>query len=71
MTLTVEVAPETEAALQEEAARRGVAASQIAGELLDDLLQDKADSEDARRILATSDPAQRRTLDELRQALGK
>ncbi len=56
MTLTIEVAPETETQLKEEAARRGLPVAQVAGEMLDDLLQDKEDAEEARRILAETRP---------------
>ena len=69
MTLLIEVAPETEAELQAEATRRGLSVSQVAGEMLDDMLQDKEDAEDARRILAETEPEEWRTLDELRAAL--
>ena len=69
MALLVEVAPETEAQLHEEAARRGLPVSQVAGEMLDDMLQDKEDAQEARRILAETKPEEWRTLDELRAAL--
>lgn len=69
MTLTIEVAPETEAQLQEEAARLGVPVEQLVSEMIDDLLQDKEDAEDARRILAETKPEEWRSLDELRAAI--
>ncbi len=75
MTLQIEVAPEIESALHTEAARRGVTAQALAGaalgEWLQEAVEDLADAEDARRILAASDPSQRRTLDDLRRALGR
>lgn len=52
MTLTVEVAPEIKAWLEQEAARRGVPLYQLASEMLEDALQDLQDVEEARRILA-------------------
>ena len=51
-----------ELAVREKAARDGVSLEQI---------EDREDMEDARKILMNSDPAQRRTLDELRQAVRK
>ncbi len=53
MTLTIEV--EREGRLREEARRRGVQAEQLAGEMLDDLLQDLEDGEEARHRLASGD----------------
>jgi hypothetical protein len=70
MTLTIEVAPDRQAVLQEEAARRGLSAEQLAGEMLDDslqdLLQDAEDIEEARYRLANPDPRPNRTLADLR-----
>lgn len=59
MTLTIEV--ERESRLREEARRRGVPAEQLAGAMLDELLQDleqdAADVEEARRRVAEDGPA--------------
>jgi len=52
MTLTIEVAPETQAWLEAEAARLGLSLGQLAGDMLDDALQDIEDVEEARRVLA-------------------
>ena len=75
MSLQIEVAPEIESALHSEAARRGMTAQALAGaalgEWLQDAAEDFADAEEARQRLATSDPTQRRSLDDLRRALGK
>jgi hypothetical protein len=74
MTLTtdpIEVAPETEAQLQAEAARRGLPLARIIGELLDDLIQDREDAQDAQCILAGGDLSDCYTLDDLRKAWGK
>ncbi len=73
MTLTIELSPEKEQALQAAAASQGVALPQLVDTLLEEALrdfeQDKADGEEAMQILANSDPKERRTLDELRQAI--
>lgn len=74
MTLTLDVRPETEAALSREAQARGLslpalldyAADLLAREAEEEAAQDKADAEEAAHILATSDPSQRRTLADLR-----
>ncbi len=50
------MAPETEAQLQEAAARRGLPVAQFVGELVGDFLQDAEDVEEARRILAETRP---------------
>jgi hypothetical protein len=67
----IEVAPETKALLQEEAARRELSLAQVIGEMLDDLAQDKEDAEEAQRILAGGDLSDCKTLDDLRKAWGK
>ena len=78
MTLTIEVAPETENWLQREASRRAVTVEQIAGEMLEEmkaaLLESEAqqnheDVADARRILSESKPEEWRTLSDLRNEL--
>jgi len=71
MTITIEVAPETEARLQQEASRRGVPIEHVAGEMLDDLLQDIEDAHEAQAILAGGDLSDCYTLNDLRRALGK
>ena len=71
MTFVIEVTPELERAFADEAARRGVAAPELANEVLTDWLEDQQDAEDARRILKNTDPNKWRTLDDLRQALRK
>lgn len=80
MTLTIEVAPETQSWLQSEASRRGTSAERIASEMLDELKatllenqaqEDREDIADARRILAESKPNEWRTLDDLRHELRK
>lgn len=75
MTLTIELSPEREQALREAAARKGVPVAELASALfhgaLQDLEQDRIDGEEAMRILANSNPEERRTLDDLRQAFGK
>jgi hypothetical protein len=59
MTLTIEVARESR--LREEAQRRGVPAEALAGAMLDELLQDleqdATDVEEARRRVASGEPA--------------
>ena len=52
----IEVAPETAAQLQEEAARRELPLGQVIGELLDALVQDRGDTEEAARILTDGGP---------------
>ncbi len=55
MDLTIEV--ERESWLREEARRCGVQAEQLAGEMLDDLLQDLEDGEEARRRIDSGEIA--------------
>lgn len=78
MTLTIEIAPETQSWLQSEASRRFVTVEQIAGEMLeemkaallaDEAQQDREDLADARRIVAETTPDEWRTLDELRHEI--
>ena len=69
MTLTIELTPEAESALQTAAAQKGVSAPQFAVDLLMTALEDWEDGIEATQILAQSDPEKRRTLDELRQAI--
>ena len=73
MTLSLDVAPELDMALRNEAEQRGQSATACALELLAEALReadmDRRDLADAERIMAHSDPAKRRTLDELRAAV--
>ena len=71
MTLIIEVAPERQTLLDEEAARRGVSPAELAGALLDEMLEDLEDVAEARRRLAQTKPEEYRTLDDLRKALGR
>ena len=80
MIITLELSPDVERALETEAAHYGMSASQLAQQLIAETLstrerieaqQDLEDVEEARRVLAESDPSQRRTLNDLRRALGR
>ncbi len=52
MTLQIEVAPETEAWLQAQAAATGQAPEAMAARLFSELIEDLQDAEEARRALA-------------------
>ncbi len=69
MTLTLEIAPEEEAALNEVAAQHGQSANDYAKQLFAAALEDAMDVAEADRIMANSDPSKRRTLTELRAAV--
>ena len=77
MTLTMELAPEIERALQHEANRAGMPLEEIAAVVLErglaeweaETAQDAIDVAEIQRRLVSSDPAQRRTLQELRAAI--
>lgn len=74
MSLTLEIAPEVEAALNEVAAQHGQSANDYAAQLLADALladalEDALDVAEADRIMANSDPTKRRSLAELRTAV--
>jgi uncharacterized protein (DUF1778 family) len=69
MTLTLEIAPEIEAALSQAAQASGQSLSDYAAELLAQAAEDAQDIADADRIMAESDPSTWRTLDELRTAI--
>jgi hypothetical protein len=56
MTLTLDLTPEAEAALEAEAARTGQSAQDFAAQLFAEALEDAIDLADARRILAESKP---------------
>lgn len=74
MTLTIELKPEVEALLRQVAQERGVDLEAVIAQRLnfseEDLeeLEDELDVAEARRRLETSDPAERKTLDDLRRA---
>lgn len=73
MTLTLELAPEVEAALQTEAQASGRTVADCAADLLAEALHeaelDRHDVEEAERRLASTKPEEWRTLDELRTAI--
>ncbi len=56
MTLTLDLTPEAEAALEVEAARTGQSAEAYAAQIVAEALDDAIDTADARRILAESKP---------------
>ncbi len=56
MTLTVEVAPDQEAWLREQAASTGQPLESLAAELFAELIEDLQDVEEARRSLAEEGP---------------
>ncbi len=76
--MTLEIAPELEARLEEKASARGLTKEEFAVHALRRLtlteeeleeLEDEEDAAEADHILATTDPSQWRTLDELRAAI--
>lgn len=69
MTLTLEIAPEIEAALQTEAQRNGQSVNDYAAQVLSEALEDAQDVAEAERRMGQSDPSKRRSLDELRSAV--
>lgn len=76
MTLTIELSPETEQQLTATASAHGQALQEyisalIARELAREAEEDAQDVATARRIMAASKPEERKTLDDLRRALGK
>lgn len=75
MTLTLELGPDLERVLEAEALRAGVPVPQFARQMLAEALseqqQDLEDVGEAQRVLASSDPSQRRSLDDLRKVLGR
>lgn len=71
MTLTLEITPEEEKALTQAAQQAGATLPDYARALLREALEDAADVAEAERILANSDPTQRRTLAELRSAVAE
>lgn len=77
MTHATELAPLTENLLRAVAKERGISFEEVVAlypnpteEQLEEL-EDEVDAAAAERILANSDPSQRKTLDDLRQALGR
>ena len=56
MTLTIDVSPERQSVLDQEAARRGVSPEQFAGDLLAAALEDLEDVTEAWRRLAEDGP---------------
>jgi len=71
MTLTLEIAPGVEKALETEAQRHGQSVNDYATALIFEALEDAADIADAEHIIANSDPSKRHTLDELRDAIAE
>jgi len=69
MTLTFELTPEAEAALREMAQEKGLTPEAYCLELLGSELEDLCDIVELRRADAENDPAERRSLDELREAI--
>ncbi len=74
MTLTIELKPEIENLLRQVARERGVALEDVVAQRLnfseEDLeeLEGELDVAEAKRRLATNDPAERKTLDDLCRA---
>ena len=73
MTLTLEITPETQRLLEVGANAAGRSVANYTAELLaqvaEEAAEDAIDVADAERIMANSDPANRRTLAELRTAI--
>lgn len=67
--MSIQIAPELETELQNAAAREGVSLDEIAARALAEWLEDARDIALAEERLATTDPSQWRTLDELRAAV--
>lgn len=59
MTFTVELTPEIEAALQQQAAQRGQSAHDYVAALLAEAIEDALDVAEADRIMAASNPQER------------
>lgn len=74
MTLTIELPPEVEKLLRLVARQRGVALEDVVAQRLHfsseelEVLEDELDNTEAERRMASSDPSQRKTLDDLRKA---
>jgi uncharacterized protein (DUF1778 family) len=73
MTYRIDLSPERQQLIEAAAQAQGVAvevfiadAAELAAQ---EAREDAEDTEEARRILATSDPSQRRSLKDLRQAV--
>jgi hypothetical protein len=72
--ITLEIPSETERVLRLVAQQRGVALEEIVAERLNlspqelEELEDEMDNAEAERRMANSDPAERKTLDDLRKA---
>ena len=80
MTLTLEISPETEARLRAIADEKGATLEAVALKRLNvsllseeerEELEDEMDIAAARRAREEDDPAERRTLDDLRRALNR
>lgn len=73
MTLTLEIAPETQRLLEVGARASGRSVEDYTATLLaqvaEEAAEDAVDIADADRIMANSDPSKRRTLEELRVAI--
>lgn len=69
ISMSIQIAPELETQLQSAAAREGVSLDEIAARALQEWLEDARDIAVAEERLATTDPSQWRTLDELRAAI--
>lgn len=69
MTFTIETTPASEALLQQVAKERGLSVEQLAKVLWEEMMEDLEDAAQAERILANTNPAEWRSLDELRQAV--
>jgi hypothetical protein len=70
MTLTLDLTPEAEAALEAEAARTGQSAQDFAARLFAEALEDAIDLADAQRVMASSDPAKRVPWPDVKARLG-
>ena len=69
MTLTFKITPEVAAALAEEAKRAGQSVQDYAADIFAEAIEDVLDVAEADRIIVNTDPAEWRSLDELRAAI--
>lgn len=69
MTLLLDMPPETEAILRQEAQQRGLTVERYVVELVEDTILDREDAAEARQIKAATKPEEWRSLDDLRAAI--